>query len=264
SGGFLAWSPQALLDPSGFKADYFEPLAALEAKNFWFCARNALIVWMLRTYAPFMSSFMEIGCGTGFVLKGIAQEFPKAHLVGSELFPEGLAFAASRLPKATFLQLDAREMPFFQEFDGIGAFDVLEHIEEDDLVLENVARALKPGGVFLISVPQHAWLWSAVDEYACHVRRYCAKDLHFKLYKAGFDIVRSTSFTSLLLPAMILSRRKATSKEVTDPLKELRLLPLLNYLFTSILTLERFMIQLGLNLPIGGSRFVVAKKRETS
>ena len=133
---------------------------------------NDLIVWALGKYGAGVSSFMEIGCGTGFVLQGIAGHFPKMRLVGSEIYPEGIAFAAERIARGEFMQMDARYIPFVDEFDAIGAFDVLEHIYEDEAVLEQIYQALKPYGFLMLTVLQHRWLWSRIDEYACHVRRY--------------------------------------------------------------------------------------------
>lgn len=87
-------------------------------------------------------------------------------LFGSELFGARLPFTAERTPQASFLQMDACDNPFVAEFDAIGAFDVLEHIPLDALALGQIHAALKPGGVLLLTVPQHAWLWSASDDYA--------------------------------------------------------------------------------------------------
>ena len=42
--------------------------------------------------------------------------------------------------------MDARQIPFEKEFDLIGAFDILEHVEEDELVLKQMYKACKPGG----------------------------------------------------------------------------------------------------------------------
>ena len=173
--GFLAYAPALAQGGGGFKAAYFTDLARLEAGHFWFRARNRLIIWALGKYCPEFRSFLEIGCGTGYVLSGIANAYPGAQLHGSEIFTAGLAFAAARQPTIDFMQMDGRCIPFAEEFDAIGAFDVLEHIEEDEQVLRQMHGALKSGGVILLTVPQHAWLWSPVDDYACHIRRYSAK-----------------------------------------------------------------------------------------
>ena len=75
---------------------------------------------------------------------------------------------------------------------------------EDETVLRQVAKALRPGGRLLITVPQHQFLWSATDETAHHVRRYsCQSDLRAKTERAGFHVLRVSSFVSFLLPLML-------------------------------------------------------------
>ncbi len=259
--GFPAYSSALAVEGSGFKSSYFVDLASLEAINFWFRARNKLIVWALSQYCPNFQSFLEIGCGTGFVLSGIAKAFPQATLEGSELFTQGLVFAANRLPSVNLMQMDARQIPYINEFDCIGAFDVLEHIDEDQLVLSQINQALKPNGALILTVPQHAWLWSPVDDYACHKRRYSASELKNKLTAAGFDIIRSTSFVTSLLPAMYLSRlSQKFSKKSNVPSAGLDIAPWLNFIFEKLLNAETWLIKLGINFPIGGSRLVIAKK----
>ena len=71
--GYLAYAPELANTSEGFEADYFPKLAELEPENFWFRARNQLIVWALRHYFPQAESLLEIGCGTGFVLSGIKE-----------------------------------------------------------------------------------------------------------------------------------------------------------------------------------------------
>lgn len=260
--GFDTYAPNLAYGGGGFKASYFSELASLEETNFWFKARNELIVWALRKYIPDFKSFLEIGCGTGFVLTGIESHFPSTQLNGSELFTDGLLFAAKRLPSVNLMQMDARQIPFINEFDAVGAFDVIEHIKEDETVLSQIHKALKPDGVMIITVPQHEWLWSATDEYAFHERRYAAADIHKKIETAGFNIMRSTSFVTTLLPAMMLSRlfqKKVTDKQF-DVTAELKISPRLNYLFFRVLSVELALINKGVSFPAGGSRLVIAKK----
>lgn len=144
--GYPAFAPELLAGNDGFKADFFASLAEVEAGNFWFESRNCLLTWALSSYFPNTKTFFEIGCGTGFVLSGIRREFQDIKLFGSDIFTEGLAYAKERVPDAEFFQMDARNIPFKNEFDVIGAFDVLEHIEEDESALFNIFRAVKSGG----------------------------------------------------------------------------------------------------------------------
>ena len=233
---------------------WFEQLASIEAKSFWFRARNRLIVSMLRKHFPDAEKMLELGVGTGYVLTGIHDEIPGLRLVGSDLYEEGLVFARQRLPDVEFARLDARALPYHDEFDVVGAFDVLEHVEDDSLILENVWQALRPGGGTILLVPQHPRLWSEADVMANHVRRYVRRDLVAKVRAAGFDPVRVTSFVTTLLPAMAVSRRGPY-----DPIRAL--VPgRLNRMFEAILDAERKLIERGISLPVGGSLLVVGRK----
>jgi SAM-dependent methyltransferase len=201
-----------------------------------------------------------VGCGTGYVLSGIAQAFPRARIAGSEIYTAGLSAAATRMPSVELFQMDARKLPYEDEFELVGAFDVIEHILEDELVLQNFYRAVKSGGGCLITVPQHRWLWSPVDEAACHQRRYSAKELHSKMEAAGFRIVRSTSFVTLLLPLMLASRLSSKRSGKSNGSNALTLNPKLDRLLEAIMRVEQGLIKFGINLPFGGSRLVVARK----
>jgi ubiquinone/menaquinone biosynthesis C-methylase UbiE len=244
----------------GFKASHYPDLARVEDNYFWFGSRNKLIIWALNRYFPGFENLLEVGCGTGYVLSGIGKAFPSARIVGSEIFVAGLAFAAERLPEALLIQMDARHIPYADEFDVAAAFDVLEHIDDDEAVLQNMYRTIKPGGGLLITVPQHRWLWSYNDDHACHVRRYDRDELHRKINAAGFAILFSTSFVSLLLPVMMLSRGRRKSIQPPDPLNEFHISPLTNLILAGVSSLERALIRLGITFPVGGSRLVIARK----
>lgn len=260
--GFDSYAPDLAHGGGGFKPNYFSELAQLEGTNFWFRSRNQLILWALKEYCPNMASFLEVGCGTGFVLSAVSETFPSATLHGSEIFTAGLGVAATRLPHVKFIQIDARRIPFSEEFDVIGAFDVLEHVMEDEEVLRNICESLKANGILLLSIPQHQWLWSSADEYACHIRRYEADDLHRKIERSGFSILRSTSFVTFLLPAMIISRmfRKGQSKQDIDPAAEFKISSRINLFFYRVLCWELALLRKGVDFPAGGSRLVVARK----
>ena len=263
--GFYAYAPDFAHSGGGFKSSYFSELAQLEETNFWFRSRNQLLLWAIEKYCSGFKSFLEIGCGNGYVLSSIVKAYPHAGFHGSEIFTTGLGFASERLPSVNLMQMDARNIPYYEEFDVIGAFDVLEHIKEDSQVLQQIHASLRPQGVMLITVPQHEWLWSITDEYACHVRRYTAAELHHKVEKAGFQILKTTSFVTTLLPAMLASRL-FQSKQITDDFDataELKIHPRLNALFYQLLGIDLACIKNGWNLPTGGSRLVVAKKDHT-
>jgi SAM-dependent methyltransferase len=259
--GYLAFAPELADQSEGFEASYFDRLSRLEPGSFWFNARNQLLIWALQRYFPNASSFLEIGCGTGFVLAGIERALPHLALSGSEVFTAGLSIAARRTSRADLFQMDARHIPFADHFDVIGAFDVLEHIREDEQVLSQMHRAVRQnGGGIMITVPQHPFLWSKSDEFAHHVRRYRAGELKAKLERAGFKIVRVTSFVSLLLPLMLAARLKQNFGGCFDARTEFEEVPdLANRLLGGVMSLERTIIKAGLSFPAGGSLLFLAK-----
>lgn len=257
--GVPCYAPALAHDSPGFHPDHFAKLAAAEEDHFWFRARNELIVHVLRRFFPGARNMLEIGCGTGYVLRGITQGLPDLQVSGSEIFLEGLGFASKRLPAADLFQMDARQIPYESEFDVIGAFDVIEHIEEDERVLREVHRALKPRGGVVVTVPQHPWLWSAQDERACHVRRYRHRELTQKLRAAGFAIIFSTSFVSLLLPLLAASRLRGRHPG-GDLESELKPNALVNRALYHVLHLESLLIRCGMRFPVGGTRLVVAAR----
>jgi SAM-dependent methyltransferase len=257
--GIKSFAPDFCMGDPGFHPEAFEKLFAAEADNFWFRSRNQLILWAMNKFFPNAATMLEIGCGTGYVLSGIAQHRPAMALSGSEIFSEGLRFAKGRIRREVNLyQMDARAIPFENEFDLVGAFDVLEHIKEDEDVLRQMHQATTPGGV-LITVPQHEWMWSEIDAISMHQRRYTARDLKTKMQRAGFACEYMTSFVSLLLPLMYLSRIKKTGNQGVDEMDQLNLPGWLNRSFETIMNLERALIKAGWRLPIGGSLMAVGK-----
>lgn len=218
-----------------------------------------VLLWVLREKVPRFQTFLEVGCGTGYVLEGVNRSFPEVSLYGAEFYQEGLIFAKQRVPAATFSQLDILKMDDLAAYDVIGAFDVVEHIYDDKTALKNIARALKSGGYLLLTVPQHQWLWSKVDEYACHQRRYTRNDLLGKIKSVGLEIEYSNSFVALLVPLMWLSRSRAKDKKI-DPMDEFRISTLLNRILETVMKIELSLIKYGLNFPVGGSLLVLARK----
>lgn len=259
--GFPAFAPELALDNSGMPPEANHRLALLQEKSFWFRSRNRLIQDLVTTYSPDADTFMEVGAGSGFVLSGLQAVLPHCHFVASEIYSNGLSYAARRLkPHCDFIQADALHLPYRSEFDAVGAFDVLEHIDFDERALAEVLHVLKPGGTLFLTVPQHPWLWSHTDEVAFHRRRYRKGELAQKVERAGYRVVFQTSFAFFLLPVMI-AKRMLSGGRCDEPLgSELSLPLVIDRCFEGVLELERLLIRIRLSLPAGGSQIVVARK----
>lgn len=263
--GIRCYAPQLAQGSADYPVDIYDRLCRLEQGHFWFQARNRIILRVFRRYLaqPPRPRVLEIGCGTGYVLQGLAAE-GRYELTGLEEHLAGLRHARERLPAVEFVQADARDLPYESVFDAVGAFDVIEHIDDDGAVLANMNRALKPGGIVVVTVPQHQWLWSATDEVAMHKRRYTRQELSAKLSAAGFATLYCTSFVTALLPIMYLSRlgkRQRPAASAPTDVYELEISPVANTVCAAAMRLDEALIGIGLSLPAGGSLLAVARKK---
>jgi SAM-dependent methyltransferase len=103
-------------------------------------------------------------------------------------------------------------------YDLIGAFDVIEHIDDDRAGIASIATKLKPGGKFVMTVPAHAWMWSAHDVVNHHKRRYSKRALKRLIEGSPLRLDSLGYFNSLLFPAAVAERlaSKARGKEDID------------------------------------------------
>ncbi len=265
-GEFYTFAPALMEEGGGFESSAFERLFQVEESHFWFRSRNKVITWALAKFFPAAGSLLEVGCGTGYVLKGIQEAFPTLRVSGSEIFMKGLELAASRVSGASLFQMDARIIPFQDEFDVIGMFDVLEHIPEDEEVLRQLYQAVRPhGGGIILTIPQHPFLWGPDDEFAHHVRRYTKQELLDKVKGAGFQIQLVTSFNFLPLPLMVVSRlcrrvRVQQNAQNYDPQAEFNIPAWINATLEKVLDVERFLIRRGLAPTWGASLVLIATR----
>jgi 2-polyprenyl-3-methyl-5-hydroxy-6-metoxy-1,4-benzoquinol methylase len=169
----------------------------------------------LRNLQP--TSVLDAGCGDGTFTFYVARKFPRATVLGVDIGEQGLHSSEStldicariqkelRLPNLRFEQLDLRELDRPGAFDFVYSFDVLEHIAENKLVLENIYRSLRPGGHFLLRIPasvqkrildprytaEHS-KWASIEHLGQH---YDMDSLLRDLRDIGYTVVDSTHTT---------------------------------------------------------------------
>jgi SAM-dependent methyltransferase len=268
--------PDATSGRATYTAEQFAPLFAAEDRHFWFRSRNRCIEAALRSVSDFTSirEVLEVGCGTGVVLAQLQRLFPNGRIIGMDLFDEGLKFARQRF-KGTLIQADIFQHTFGNSFDLIGAFDVIEHLDEDEKILRRFHEQLRSGGHLVITVPAHQSLWSYFDEVAHHRRRYAARDLRRKLADAGFCGIYVTQFMSALFPLMWIKRRlvgeKATKLCEADAHRlqaavesDLKINPMINWFTDLLLRPEAFFVSRHWRIPLGTSLLALAVRPEKS
>jgi SAM-dependent methyltransferase len=79
-------------------------------------------------------------------------------------------------------------------FDLVCALDIIEHVEDDERALYELARVAKPGAALLISTPLHAALWTSFDEFVGHKRRYEPSELLANLARHHLTVECSAVF----------------------------------------------------------------------
>jgi SAM-dependent methyltransferase len=255
-------------DPS-----FFAELAKIESEHFWFRTRNQVIAALAEQITEILPDgfrVLEVGCGTGNVLRALQQACPRGIVVGMDLFAEGLAIARTRT-SCPLVQGNLEQPGFGVQFDLIGAFDVVEHLSNDLQVFRSIHSMLRPGGMLLLTVPAHQSLWSYFDEVSHHCRRYEPDDLRRKLNQCGYEVEFLSEFMASIYPLFWLSRRIKSIRYRNDSsnfaktdralsLQELRIVPVLNGLLTFVLKQEARLIKSRFVLPFGSSLIAVARR----
>jgi SAM-dependent methyltransferase len=266
-------SPVQTTPSGGYDPSFFEELARVEDRHFWFQARNHLISKLVKKLSSRMSpgySVLEVGCGTGNVLRVLQETCRNGRVVGLELWFDGLRFARKR-SSARLVQGDVRNYPFGKQFDLIGMFDVLEHLPEELETLRALREALAPDGKLILTVPAHQFLWSYFDEAAHHCRRYSMEEIRARLAEAGFQVEFISQFMACTFPIVWLWRKVSGRRQHGKPddartlaAREFRVLPVMNGALTMLLKLEALWLSRGHGLPIGTSLLVIARKQGTA
>ena len=143
----------------------------------------------LRTAKP--KTVLEVGAGEGGLGSWLATNFT---YTGVEPDARSRAAANARLAPGPGRFVEQLADVGDTQFDAVCAFEVLEHIGEDQKALEQWREYLRPDGWLLLSVPAHQADYGAADEHVGHYRRYEQSTLTDVLNHAGFDVVRLSSY----------------------------------------------------------------------
>ena len=265
--GIKCFSPEVANSYADYPDGGFDLTDKSGESSFWVRSRNRLFKSIVQDHlvAIGKTKFLEIGCGIGGFIQQIVEN-ENLEITGSEIYLKGLLYAKKNLPNVDFIQFDVTQGVVGEEFDIIAAFDVIEHIENDVAAISNIYKMLRRGGSLIVTVPQHMFLWSKLDEIVKHKRRYSRREMVTKLQKNGFDISYCTSFLFVLFPLMLISRMfdKRRDQSQSDEValeKRVKFSNALNWIFDRLMRIDETLIRLGISLPFGGTLVVVARKR---
>ncbi len=237
--------------------EYYTQIALLEKGHWWYLGRRKILAKAL-DYLNIKKGcdILEVGCGSGGNLELLSQ-YGNIHAI--EMYDD----ARLRSNKRNIVKVEEGALPdsipFGEKcFDIIAVLDVLEHIDDDFASLTTIRNRLKNDGKLLLTVPAYHFLWSNIDDLNHHKRRYVMRRLECLMQRAGFSVVYSTYFNTILFPAICAVRliTGITGKEFSANTE----MPsdFINSLLTGIFSLEQFFVP-RISLPFGVSILVVAQ-----
>lgn len=195
----------------------FDLHAKLEDDHWWFKARRNIIFNQLSMYVPLHKGnvVVEIGCGTGGNLKLLHRYY---QAIGVDISSEALSHASKRVGCRLLLG-DFREAlsDMWNDIEAVILADVLEHIDDDAVFLNDIFDNLKPGAIVLITVPAHSSLWSHHDVVLGHKRRYSKTRLRalWSNRKEVEELIFSP-FNFFLFPSIVLYRLIRIARSASD------------------------------------------------
>ena len=162
------------------------------------------------------------------------------------------------------------ELPYADEsYDVVVAFDVIEHVEDDQKAVSEMYRVCKKGGVVGVTVPAFMFLWSQHDVVNHHYRRYTSTQLE-SLFKeqTGLQKIYQSYFNSwLFFPiaafralSKILPMKKADNESETASDFAVMKGGTINSVFYHIFKSENFFLKRFIRIPVGVSLISTWKK----
>lgn len=234
----------------------------IEDDSFWFKHRNNIILNAMKRYS-ISGPIFDVGGGNGNVSLHLQRNGFDTILVEPRL--DGCNNARSRNINTIINSAFTGEFFKSDSINNIGIFDVIEHIENQLLFLNEINKALVKNGILFITVPAFRFLWSHEDVDAGHYRRYRSKEFNKILNSLGFKVIFSTYFFSfLILP--ILFFRTLPSKlgfyktHFEQTQKQHLFSNRMNVLLNRLVSHEINKIEKGNMIKIGSSYLIVAQK----
>lgn len=239
--------------------DEYRKMAAVEDAMWYYRALHRHVVRSLLgglRSAP--AQVLDAGCGTGGLLRRLREAQPAWQLTGVDFSPLACALARERAG-TTVLQGSIAELPFADAtFDAVISCDVVCQVADPARAVREFYRALKPGGMAVLTMPAYAWLHSYHDDQVGNLRRYTRRELNALLQAAGFRVEDSTYWNMLPFPLAVVRRRILPP---AAPTSDVRLYPApLEAMFNGLMAVEHVWRGWGGRLPFGSSVLTVARK----
>jgi SAM-dependent methyltransferase len=181
--------------------------------------------WLLERGRPFIGRrVLDFGAGVGTFTAVLAAR--GAAVVAVEPDPEFTPRLHERFDTDDRVTIVADDEGWLsgdcarERFDTVLCLNVLEHIEDDGIVLRALRDSLVPGGHLLLLAPAHRFLFGEIDRNVGHERRYSRAPLRALLEEAGLDPVEVRYVNPVGAVGWLVSSRLLRRNQVpTGPLR---------------------------------------------
>ncbi len=225
----------------------------------WFRGLHGNLAAALARAGAGAGPVLDAGCGTGGLLRRLADAMPATSFIGLDRDPLACRETTRRWGGPVVLGSVDR-LPFADSsLAAVVSADVLCHAGVDEVAaMREAHRCLRPGGAYILNLPAYGWLFSDHDRAVANARRYSRSTLAAGLDAAGFADVRVTYWNTILFPLMVARRKFWPGGAATS---DVGLAPApVESLFSALVGLERRWLAAGGSLPFGGSVLAVGMK----
>lgn len=186
------------------RADYGERYRDLYERHWWWRAREAAILEVLRAQQPPQGwkRILDVGCGDGLFFDRLAQFGEVEGIEPAEELVSNTGPHRSRIHIAPF---DGNFRPG-RQFSLILMLDVLEHLADPRAALRQALALLEPQGRLVVTVPAFRLLWTNHDVLNHHFTRYTVSSFRCLAREAGLEIETEKYFFQWLFPVKLLTR----------------------------------------------------------
>ena len=187
-----------------------EDLERIEESDFWSKVKAKLILKLVEG-----NNILDVGCGSGRLSKTLLD---RSYVV-TAIDTDTKAVEIARKKGVSSFVADISSWQTDLKFDCIILGDVLEHLDDDKLVMQKIHGMLNPNGCLILNVPAYQDLFSKHDFTLGHKRRYSNKELKTKLEESGFSIEYFRHWNLLALPITIyikLSKKDYPHEQVSN------------------------------------------------
>ncbi|MBF0274866.1 MAG: class I SAM-dependent methyltransferase [Nitrospinae bacterium] len=186
-----------------FDEEDHNDLFKVEDSSFWFRNRNKVILKVLKKFCP-SGNLWDIGGGNGYVTKFLQEAGYPAILIepSSQAIQNAKRRKVKNIIKGSLYSINVKP----ESIKNCALFDVLEHFDKPEIMIQKISLLLPPSGKLYITVPAHNLLWSQIDEYSYHYNRFNRKTLNKLLNAHGFKEIYSSYFFSFLFIPMLILR----------------------------------------------------------